>query len=166
MPVHGGIVHSKLPSDAEVHVRDRGTPIAAADVEQFSAEFVATGLIAIKDALRQLATNIENRAYPVDEYVSAPITGAATSNTLTVLPQYEYMWEKIISVVIVGPPAAAVTLTLGDRVWPLVIPATGILDVGPMGALLNRNDLRQLYSSTAGQYSLELMGWANRRFAV
>jgi hypothetical protein len=76
------------------------------------------------------------------------------------------MPEKIISVLVAGPPAAAVTLILGDRNIPLIIPAAGILPIGPLGMILGRNDPRQLVSATPGTYFLELMGWADSRFSI
>ena len=164
MPISGGILHSKLPADAEIHVRDTNAPIRAADEETFSAEFVATGLLHLREALSELARRIENQAHPVDEYNTVPLTGAATESVLNLLPTYEYMPEKIISILVAGPPASVVTLILGDRQFPVTIPAAGILPIGPVAMMLGRSDPRQLVASTPGTYFLELMGFADRRF--
>lgn len=161
-----GREHSKLPPGAAVHIRDKETPIRADDEEQFSPEFVASGLLDLREQLKNLARQTENRSHPVDEYNTASLTGASTTAVVTLLPTYEYMPEKIISVLVAGPPAAAVTLVLGDRQIPIVIPAAGILPIGPLGMILGRNDPRQLVSATPGIYFLELMGWADQRFNI
>lgn len=160
-----GLLHRKLPPDARINVRDKGTLIGTEDVEQTEPEYLAAGLLRIREALRELALQTENRSFLVDEYNSAPITGVGSATTVTVLPTYEYMPEKIESIVIVGP-AGAVTLQLGDRVWSLTIPASGVLMLGPLGLLLGRNDSRVLSAGTPGTYSLELMGIADKRFAT
>lgn len=162
----GGISHDRLPPDSIVTVRSKDTPIAAADEQQFSPEFIARGMLEMREALREVARQTENRGNPVDEYNTCPISGAASESTLVLQPTYEYMNEKIISVLVVGPPSAAVTITLGDRVWPVVIPVTGILPIGPVAVILGRSDTRSLTSATPGNYFLELMGWADRRFNV
>lgn len=161
-----GREHSKLPPGAVVHVRDKETPIQTEDVEQISPEFIAAGLLDLREALGKLARQTENRSNPVDEYNTASLFGAATTAVVSLLPTYEYMPEKIISVLVAGPPAAAITLVLGDRQIPIVIPAAGILPIGPLGLILGRNDPRQLIAATPGTYFLELMGWADQRFGV
>lgn len=166
MPRSGGILHSKLPPDSEIHVRDTGAPIKTADVEEFSAEFVAKGFLRLQDAVAGLARELENREHPVDEYNTVPLTGAATESQLVLQPTYEYMPEKIEAIVVTGPANAAVTLLLGDRQWPVVIPAAGILPIGPLAIILHRSDPRQLIAQTPGIYTLELMGIADRRFEI
>jgi hypothetical protein len=161
-----GLIHSKLPPDARVNVRDTGAPIRTEDSDQFSPEFVASNLIKLREALGELARQTENHGNLVDEYNTCTITGAASESVLTVLPTYEYMPEKIISILVAGPPASSITLYLGDRVWPVLIPPAGIMTIGPVALILGRNDLRQLQSATPGNYFLELMGFADRRFAI
>ena len=163
MARHDGLIHSKLPPDARIPVRGSNAPIGAQDVEQFSPEFIAAGMLAMREALGDIARQAENRSNPVDEYNSAPITGAATESVVTVLPTYEYMPEKIESV-IVGGPTGLVTIQLGDRVWSVTIPASGILVIAPVAMILGRNDARTLTAQTPGQYFLELMGIGDRRF--
>ncbi len=165
MARHDGLIHSKLPPDSRITVRGSNAPIGAQDVEEFTPEYIAAGMLAMREALGNIARNAENRSNPVDEYNSAPITGAATESVVTVLPTYEYMPEKIESVII-GGPAGAVTLQLGDRVLPLAIPVAGILVIAPVAMILGRNDLRQLSAATPGIYFLELMGVADRRFKI
>jgi hypothetical protein len=161
-----GMPHSKLPPDAKLFTRDTNAPIKAEDTDYSDPAFIIQGLARLREALGELARQTENRGNPVDEYNTTPITGAATESTVTVLPTYEYMPEKIEAVIIAGPPAAAVTLILGDRQWSLVIPAAGILPIGPLAIILGRNDPRQLVAQTPGQYFLEVMGIADRRFRI
>lgn len=166
MPRHGGLVHEKLPPDAKLNVRAKDTPILAPDVDTPNWHYVALGLAAMQEALQELARQTENRGKVVDEYNTVPITGAASESILTVLPTYEYMPEKIEAILITGPPAASATLTLGDRQWSFIMPAAGILPIGPLAIILGRSDVRQLTSSTAGLWSMELMGIADKRFAI
>jgi hypothetical protein len=165
MARHEGLLHQKLPPDARVNVRDTGMLIGTEDVEQFSSSFFAENLIRIREALREVARQAENRGYLVDEYNTASLTGGpGTTSQLTIPPTYEYMPEQIQAILISGPPAGTASIILGDRQWPIVMPAAGILPVGPLRLLLNRNDLRQLTASTPGTWSLELMGIADQRF--
>jgi hypothetical protein len=147
-------------------VRDKETPIRTEDVEQISPEYIAAGLLRIREALNDIARQTENRSNPVDEYNTASLSGAATTTVVTLQPTYEYMPEKIMAVLVGGPPASSVTLVLGDRSLPLVIPAAGILPIGPLGIILGRNDPRQLIAQTPGAYFLELMGWADKRYNI
>jgi len=112
-----------------------------------------------------LARQIENVSFPVDEYNSAAISGAASSVSVTVQPTYDFMPEKITSVIVTGP-TGVVSLKLGDRIWALTIPATGILVIAPLALLLGRSDDRILTPAAPGVYTLELMGYADRRFSA
>lgn len=162
----GGIIHSKLPPQGEFFVRDTNAPIRSADTDQEATDWVVKGFRRMQEALDTLATHIENRSFPVDEYNTVPITGAATESVVSVLPTYEYMPEKIEAIVVTGPANAVCTLLLGDRQWPIVIPAAGILPIGPLAIILGRSDPRQLIAQTAGIYTLELMGVADRRYDI
>lgn len=162
----GGTQHSKFPPNTVMHVRDKDAPIRTGTEEQITPEFIAAGLLHLQEALGKLATRTENRSNPVDEYNTATLTGPATTAIVSLQPTYEYMPEKIIAVLVGGPPAAAVTLVLGDRNIPLVIPAIGIIPIGPLGIILGRNDPRQLIAQTPGTYFLELTGWADKRFNI
>jgi hypothetical protein len=159
-----GLRHSKLPPGASIRVRDKETPIRTEDVEELSPEFLARGLLDLREALGEIARQVENKGFPVDEYNTCTITGAASESTLTVQPTYEYMPEKIMSVLVCGPAAASVIVTLGDRQWPIIIPAAGIIPIGPIACIIGRSEPRSLTSTTPGNYFLELMGYADRRF--
>lgn len=161
---YDGIVHEKLPPGTAFPVRDKEEPIRTGDTEQTSPEFIARGLLKLQETLGELARQTENRGKPVDEYNTTPLTGAATESTLTVQPTYEMMPEKIVGVIVSGPPTTAVTIILGDRQWPVIIPAVGILVIAPIAIILGRNDPRQIVSATPGQFFLELMGYADARF--
>jgi hypothetical protein len=165
MPPEYKTRHRKLPPDARITTRQPVQP-EAKDREQLTPEgYERIGFDRLQGAVETLARLTENRGYPVDEYESAAISGAASSTGVTVLPTYEYMWEKIESIIIVGP-AGTVTLQLGDRIWALTIPASGILVIAPVGVRLSRADARILTAGTPGAYSLELCGIADRRFNI
>jgi hypothetical protein len=159
-----GMRHFKLPPGASLSVRDTGAPIRTEDEEIMSPEYIAKGLLDLRESLRDLARQTENHAHPVDEYQTCAIGGTSSISLLTLQPTYEYWPEKIISVLVAGPPAGAITVTLGDRIWPLVIPAAGILPIGPVALMLGRSDARTLSAATPGQYFMELMGFADQRF--
>lgn len=161
-----GLIHHKLPPGARINVRDTNAPIRSGDEEQTTPEFLAAGLLQLREALDEIARQAENHSNPVDEYNTCPITGAASESTLTLQPTYEYMPEKIISILIVGPPASSITVTLGDRAWPLIIPPSGTLSIGPVALILGRSDTRSLTSATPGNYFMELMGFADKRFNI
>jgi hypothetical protein len=159
-----GLIHKKLPHDAVIHTRQPVEPTTS-DQEQESAGFETLGMAAYAEQLRTLAETIENRSNLVDEYNTAAITGAASSASVVVQPTYEYMPEKIESIVITGPPGA-ISLQLGDRIWAMNIPATGILTIGDVALVLGRSDARVLTPAAAGVFTLELMGIADRRFNI
>jgi hypothetical protein len=118
--------------------------------------------MALRNSLGTLARLIENRGYPVDEYN----TGTGTGTVLSLTPTYEYMPERIESVIITGPPSSIIIVQLGDRTWNLVIPASGVLPIAPLGVILGRSDIRQLTAASSGQYTMELMGYGQRRFEI
>lgn len=160
-----GMRRSKLPPGTVLHVRDKETPIRTGTEEQVTPEFIAAGLLKFQEALTDLARQTENHSNPVDEYNTATLSGGVgTSTVVTLQPTYDFMPEKIIAALVCGPPAAAITVVLGDRQLPLVIPAAGLIPIGPMAMILGRNDPRQLISATPGTYFLELMGFADQRF--
>jgi len=159
-----GLIHSKLPHDALIHTRQPVEPITGGK-EQESAGYDELGLAEFAEAIGILARQIENRSNIVDEYNTAAVTGAGSSASVVVQPTYEYMPEKIESIIITGP-TGSVQLQLGDRIWQLTIPATGILTIGYCAILLSRTDARILTPGTPGVYTLELCGIADRRFKV
>jgi hypothetical protein len=154
--------HRRLPPDAIVHTRVPMPP-RTTDAEMAPGEFAALGLTKLLNQLENLARQAENRSHPVDEYNTAGSSVAGTTTSVTVQPTYEYMPEKIETVIVTGP-TGAITLQLGDRVWALTVPASGLLVIGPMALLLSRTDARILTSATPGVYTLELMGIADQRF--
>lgn len=159
-----GLIHRKLPQDAVISTR-QPVRTETGDDEQVSGEYAELGSKRLAAQLQTLAETIENRSNLVDEYNTAAITGAGSSAQFVVQPTYEYMPEKIESIVITGP-AGAVTLQLGDRIWQLVIPATGYLVIGYVAIVLGRSDPRILTPASPGVYTLELMGIADRRFNI
>jgi hypothetical protein len=131
------------------------------DIEQAPLKYIALALVHLRQELAKLPRMIEDQSRPVDEYVAQEVIAATVSSPLLILPQWEVS-EKITSIVIIGP-AGAVTLQLGDRIWPLTIPATGVIVISPVAVLLSRSDLRQLTFATPGVYSVELMGFCDTR---
>jgi hypothetical protein len=160
LPPNGRIpAGSKLA--APIFTRDPGKPIDPVYEQKAVFSFLAAGIHSMVKQLGDLARQVENRSFVVDEYQIQGSLGT-TESVVTVQPIYEFKPEKIESIIITGP-AGAVTLQLGDRLWNLTIPATGVIVIAPVAILLGRNDLRQL-SGAPGNYSLELMGIADERF--
>ena len=158
LPIH----HRNLPPDAVMHTR-QPVPPRTTDEDVPASGYLTQGLTALLTQLDNIARQAENRSHPVDEYNSAALSGAGSSASVSVQPTYEYMPEKIETIIITGP-AGGITLLLGDRIWALTIPATNVLVLGPMALLLSRNDARTLTAAAAGVYTLELMGIADQRF--
>lgn len=159
-----GYRHPRLPAGAVIHTRQPVKP-GATDEESAEPGFEYEGLQQLLEQFETIARAAENRANPVDEYNSAAVTGAGSSASVTVQPTYEYMPEKIETVIVTGP-TGAITLQLGDRLWALTIPASGILVIAPVAILLGRSDSRILTPAAAGIYTLELCGIADRRFKI
>lgn len=156
--------HNRLPPDAVIHTRQPlGTQVS--EQETVSEDFARLGLARLLKQLSELNRIIDNRSKPVDEYQTGSPT-VSSAAPLTVQPTFEYMPEKIESVIVTGPPAGTATLQLGDRSWSVVVPASGVLVVAPVGILLSRSDTRQLTPSAPGVWGLELMGIADQRFNV
>jgi hypothetical protein len=149
-----------------VSARVQNPQIRVEDVEQISPAFIAGEMSRLREALGELARRAENHADPVDEYNTVSISGLATEQTLNILPTYEYMPEKIIAILVAGPPAGTATIILGDRQIPVVMPAAGILPIGPVGMIIGRSEPRQLVAASPGTWFLELMGFGDRRFKI
>jgi hypothetical protein len=137
-------------------------PVEAPDIDQAPNQYIVKGLLKMHEQLQNLARQADDRSRLVDEYRTQTLV-ADSELSITVQPQFDYMAERIESVLVTGP-AGAVTLQLGDRFWSLVIPASGIIVIAPVSFLLQRNDYRILTSVTPGDYGLELMGWADERY--
>lgn len=56
--------------------------------------------------------------------------------------------------------APTYTLQLGKRAWTLQLPPSGIQVIGPIQIKMGRSDQRNLIASVAGDWSMELMGFA------
>ncbi|HVH71541.1 MAG TPA: hypothetical protein VNB49_10575 [Candidatus Dormibacteraeota bacterium] len=155
-----GVVRPGLPRGIALGTRG-SSGVEAADVESNPNAYIALSLIQLDKNFNELKKQLEDASKPVDEYRPQTIT-ADSESIVTVQPNWEYP-EKITSVIITGP-AGNVTVQLGDRVWALTIPASGIIVIAPVGIMLSRSDTRQLTASTPGDYSLELMGTADVRW--
>jgi hypothetical protein len=116
-------------------------------------------------SVERMARNIQDKSRRVDE--KRVQTLAADSETQVILtPQFERLGEIIEAIIVGGSPAATCTVKLGERVWNLTIPATGILVIAPVGITLDYEDDRFLISTTAGEWFLELTGYADVRNRV
>lgn len=62
---------------------------------------------------------------------------------------------------VVSELGTSFSLQLGRRAWNLLLPPTGILVIAPIQIALGRSDTRQLSASVAGDWSFELMGYAD-----
>lgn len=147
-----------------IHLRHPDT-IDTKDIEQAPLKYNALALIHLRNEIERLANLIVDRSRPVDEYNVQTLVAEALpqGNQLILQPQFE-TGEIIESIVITGPAAGTATLQLGDRAWPIVIPASQILFIGaPLVLGLSRNDNRILTATTSGEWSLELMGYADTR---
>jgi hypothetical protein len=107
---------------------------------------------------------IDDRTKPVDEYQTTSDYMGVGVTQIEVLRQFDRIAERITSIVVTGPPTTAFTLTLGDRFLNLTTDASGKIVLAPISMLLNDSDRRLLNSTTNGNWSLELMGWADERY--
>ena len=55
------------------------------------------------------------------------------------------------------------TLQLGKRTWQLALPASGVLVIAPIKISLDRSDTRKLTAANAGDWAVELCGYAEKR---
>lgn len=113
-------------------------------------------------SIERMSRRIRDTTRFVDEKRVQTLAGDSEL-IVQLLPQFERYGEHIESVIVGGPPASAVTVQLGERVWPLIIPATGILVLAPIGITLDYEDTRQLIAAVPGDYWLELTGYADVR---
>jgi hypothetical protein len=153
------IQRTKLPSDGRLPLRQQ-SGISAQDIEQAPLKYMALALTHLHEQIASLAKMAQDNSRPVDEYTPQTLSTEAES-LIYVQPDWD-MDELIESVVIVGPPGN-VQLQLGDRTWPLTIPATGFIVIAPIAMRLSRSDNRFLTASAAGNYTVELMGHADNR---
>lgn len=121
---------------------------------------IALAFLHLRNEVSNAVKMLEDRSRPVDEYTPQTLVTEAETQ-ITVQPNWD-MGEVITSCVITGP-TGAVTLQLGDRTWNLTIPATGVIVIAPMALRISRSDNRILTAGTPGNYSVELMGYADVR---
>jgi len=69
-------------------------------------------------------------------------------------------WSNIVLTFCYSGVGTGFNLQLGKRSWQLLLPETGILLISPIQVKLGRSDQRNLIASVAGDWSLELMGYA------
>jgi hypothetical protein len=129
---------------------------------QLSPDHVVEMMHDVVNNIGRLSRRIRDTTRFVDEKRIQTLA-ADTENVVSLLPQFERMGEHIESVIVTGPPTVACPVKLGERVWNLTIPATGILVIAPIGITLDYEDDRFLTSATAGQWGLELTGYADVR---
>lgn len=144
----------------------RKAPVVEVPYEEVepSTKYLLTALARIHRALQGIARQAEDLTRPVDEYqIVGGYTGVGDSLVET-QPQFDTMNERIESIIITGPVTTVFTLQLGDRNWSMSTDATGKVIIAPVAILLGRNDRRLLTSATAGNWTLELMGHADKRF--
>lgn len=116
-------------------------------------------------SISDLSSLIENRSHTVDEYRVQSLNGETTTQ-ITLLPDYDMFDEIIESIIVTGPTTGGIafTLQLGKRAWNLQLPSSGILVISPVRVNLSRDANRFLTTSTAGDWSVELMGYADIRY--
>jgi hypothetical protein len=128
-----------------------------------ASKMTLVALNRLEKGIAALARTAQDVSHVVDEYSTEPVI-ADNLLTVTVQPEYDKMAERIESVIVTGPPSTAFTLLLGDRSWFVLTDARGLFHVPYAGLLLGRNDQRQLSSAVAGNWTLELTGYADERY--
>lgn len=129
------------------------------------AEWLREAVRRFERSLSDLTSLIEDNSHRVDEYQNlSPASGGNLQ--VQTQPDYDVYPEIIEAVIVTGPTTGGVafTLQLGKRIWPLLMPAAGIIVIAPIKMSLDRDDLRQVSSATAGDWTLELMGYADIRY--
>jgi hypothetical protein len=128
-----------------------------------ASKMTLVALNRLEKGIAALARTAQDVSHVVDEYSTESVT-VDNILTINVFPEYDKMAERIESVIVTGPPSTAFTLTLGDRTWYVLTNTTGLFHIPYAGLLLARNDVRQLVSATAGNWTLELTGYADERY--
>lgn len=114
----------------------------------------------------------------IDAYQGATQTNAASGTTILPIPQniiippggtVQFLasgidagdqWSAINLTFGTASTGTPFTLQLGKRAWPLLLPVTGILVIAPVQFKLGRSDNRLLNAAVPGDWSFELMGYA------
>jgi len=123
-------------------------------------KYIALGLAHLRNAMVLLPNMVEDFSKPVDEYRTQSL---APDSETSIIIAAQYETPEIIKSVVITGPTGAVSVQLGDRVWNLTIPASGVIIIAPILVCLDRDDYRMLTASSAGDYTLELMGHADSR---
>lgn len=118
----------------------------------------------LRRSMRRLAMQVDDRTRPVDEYQTQSTDSPIGLTTIETQPQFDQIAERIESILVVGPPNTAFTLQIGDRFLTMTTDAIGKALLAPVSMLLQRNDRRVITSAVAGNWFLELMGWADERY--
>jgi len=140
------------------------TPVIVPEKESRPPEeYIRENVEILKDAMRRIVATVDNMARKIDEHQGAQ-NFSEQSQSIDVLPDLEG-GELITAVIVIGPPAANLQLTLGSRHWPLVIPPAGILVISPIAIRLDQRDQRNLTFASGGPglLGLELMGYRDKQ---
>ncbi len=146
------------PPEREKRVEDEPADVSHAFWINELAEF--------KRNLKFFTRLIVDKSLHVDEY---RVQGAGPLESVTqidVPPGYDTT-EVIENIIVTGPVTAspatigpAFLLKLGKRAWNLALPTSGILVISPVSIELSRSDDRFITPAAAGDWALELTGYA------
>jgi hypothetical protein len=134
-------------------------PVIVPDKEsEPNLQYWTESLSRVADDIKRIALMVDNMSRSVDEHQGAQ-SFSEQSSSIDVLPDFE-AGEMITGIIVTGPPAASLQLTLGSRHWPLIVPASGILVIAPIAIRLDQRDQRNLTFAMGGPglLGLELMG--------
>lgn len=120
-------------------------------------EYVLTRIARQLARYEKMMFSYEN---PVEEYETNSTQLPGGQTTLTVQPDFATKSECIKSVLVTGPVTTAFTLALGGRFMSLSTDATGKCLLAPVSFWLKPGDARTLTSVTAGDWFLQLSGYA------
>ena len=132
------------------------------DLELKPYKYIALALVHLRNAFARVPVMLEDNSRPVDLFYPQTFQSAGLTQQVILQPQWETA-VKIKYVMITGPSGNNITVQLGDRIWPLTIPATGFILIGPVAFFLARTDPQILWSATVANYTMELMGNADSR---
>lgn len=131
-----------------------GGTVAAADANNFQLTDGTKSLTSVNPAAA-------GGPYPQETEVfveAGAIATIAVKNIALATTGAIYSAQMVVTpVVTAGTPF---TLQLGKRAWQMLLPPTGILVIAPVAVKLGRSDTRQLIGSIPGDWSFELMGYA------
>jgi hypothetical protein len=152
---------AKLQAGTRLPIAD---PIIVPDVESKPpGQYLVESFQRVADDMKRIAVQVENWSRRIDEHQGAQSFNESSSS-IDVTPDFE-TGELITGIIVIGPPAANLQLTLGSRHWPLIMPAAGILVIAPVAIRLDQRDQRNLAfgSGGPGLLGLELMGQIDKQ---